>query len=253
MQRFLVTPQTLAADTVVLQGSTSRQIAVVLRMRTVDKVILSDGQGGEALCQLEDVTARRVVLRVLERSTSTAEAVVRLHLYPALLRAPRFEMVLQKATELGVVAITPVLCRRSVARPSDAGVPERWRSIVREAFEQSGRGFLPVVAEPISLLAGCSAASQADLALCCSEHGGADLTTLVARHTPRTVAAMIGPEGGLDAEEVALASHHGLHAVTLGPRILRAETAAIALCAAVFCLSGDWSMGARGRGRGRET
>ncbi|HEY8745661.1 MAG TPA: RsmE family RNA methyltransferase, partial [Chloroflexota bacterium] len=150
MQRFLVTPQTMAADSVVLNEATSRQIAVVLRMRLGDTVILCDGRGREALCRLEHLTPRQVTVRVEQRAVSTVEAALRLHLYPALIRAPRFELILQKATELGVDAITPVLCRRSVARSPAEAVPERWRNIVREAFEQSARGRLPDLAEPVS-------------------------------------------------------------------------------------------------------
>jgi 16S rRNA (uracil1498-N3)-methyltransferase len=165
---------------------------------------------------------------------------LRVHLFLALLRAPRFELVLQKATELGVSAITPVLAQRSVARPPGDAAPERWKSIVREAVEQSGRGRLPELRAPIAFQTACLEAGQADLAVCCSEHGGVEFRKLYAQGVPRTLAAIIGPEGGLTPGEVTGAAEAGLHAVTLGPRILRAETAAIAVCAAAYCLSGDW-------------
>ena len=240
MQRFLVPADVFAADRSSLEGSTARQMCVVLRMRPGEHVTLIDGRGGEALCVLDVVTQRQVALHVVARAVNAAEPALRIHLFPALLRAPRFELVLQKATELGVQAITPVLTQRSVARPPDEAVPERWKSIVREAVEQSGRGRLPELRPPIDFPTACAEAAKADLALCCSEHGGAELRVLLTQHVPRTLSAITGPEGGLAAAELAEAAQAGLQAVTLGPRILRAETAALALCAAAFCLSGDW-------------
>lgn len=240
MHRFLVPADLLAADSAPLDGATAHQISTVLRLRPGEQVMLIDGQGGEAECVLTAVAPRRVTFQVLERRRNTAEPALRLHLFAALLRAPRFELVLQKATEIGVHAITPVLAERCVARSPGDAVPERWRSIVREAVEQSGRGFLPVLRAPVAFQVACREAGQAELALCCSEHGGAELRALCAQRVPATLAAIIGPEGGLTAAEVAEAARSSVRPVTLGPRILRAETAAIALCAAVFCLSGDW-------------
>ena len=240
MQRFLVAPAAMRTDAPALEGAAARQIAIVLRMQVGEQVILCDGEGNEALCTLAAVSSRRVVLARLRRQRNVAEPALALHLYPALLRGPRFELVLQKVTELGVTAITPVICRRSVARPPSTGVPERWRSIVREAVEQSGRGRLPELAAPLDFRAACAEAAQAELAICCSEHGGADLRRLFAPAAPRSLAALLGPEGGLEAEEVVEASRLGLRPVTLGARILRAETAAIAVCAAAYCLAGDW-------------
>jgi 16S rRNA (uracil1498-N3)-methyltransferase len=240
VQRFLVDRTALAADTVTVEGPQARQIALVLRMRAGDEVTLCDGEAAEARCRLTSITPHRVTMQVLRRAANVAEATLRIHLYPALVRAPRLELVLQKATELGVAAITPVLCRRSVARPTADEVHSRWRSIVREAVEQSGRGRLPDLAAVVDYATACREAARADLALCCSEHGGEALRDLMAPPTPKSLAVITGPEGGLEAEEVEEARRHGLHAVTLGPRILRAETAAIAVCAAAFCLAGEW-------------
>lgn len=240
MQRFLVPAGLLAADSATLGGATARQISVVLRMRPGEHVMLIDGQGGEAEGALTAVSPRQVTVHVVKRTCNTSEPALRMHLFPAILRAPRFDLVLQKATELGVQAITPVLAQRSVPHPAGDAVPERWKSIVREAVEQSGRGLLPALRAPIEFGAACAEARQADLALCCSEHGGIELRTLFAQRIPATLSAIIGPEGGLAVAELTQAAQAGLQAVTLGPRILRAETAAMALCAAAFCLAGDW-------------
>jgi 16S rRNA (uracil1498-N3)-methyltransferase len=240
VHRFLVPGDLLLGDSATLEGATARQISVVLRLRPGERVTLIDGQGSEAECVLTAVSQRQATIQVLDRTRSTAEPALRIHLYPALLRGPRFELVLQKATELGVSAITPVLAERSVARPAGDAAPERWKSIVREAVEQSGRGRLPALQAPIAFQTACTQARQADLALCCSEHGGVELRTLYAQGVPRTLAVLIGPEGGLTPGEVEGACQAGLQAVTLGPRILRAETAAMAVCAAALCLSGDW-------------
>ena len=240
MQRFLVAANLLAGESVTLEGAAARQISLVLRMAPGEHITLIDGQDSEAECVLVVVAQRQVTVRVLNRTRSIAEPALRIHLFPALLRATRFELALQKATELGVAAITPVLAQRSVARPAGDVVPERWKSIVREAVEQSGRGRLPALQAPIAFESACAEARQADLALCCSAHGGVELRTLFAQGIPRTLAVIIGPEGGLTPTELIEAAQAGLQAVTLGPRILRAETATMAICAAALCLAGDW-------------
>src|SRR6185312_9684233 len=128
VHRFLVSPDALAADSIVVGGDVARQTAVVLRLRPGERVVLLDGAGMEVLATAADVSPRRVTFRAVERRPNRAEPRTALHLFPALVRGPRFELVLQKATELGVASITPFTSRRSVARPPDVGVPERWRA-----------------------------------------------------------------------------------------------------------------------------
>jgi len=243
MHRFFVPPAMLAAPTALVEGALARQIAVVLRLRPGEEVVLLDGLGNEAWCELGEVAPRRVTVRQTSRRRNQAETSVAVHLFPALIRAPRLELVLQKATELGVASVTPFLSRRCVARLAPDGVPDRWRAIVREASEQSGRGRLPELQPPVSLETACRVASSADLAFCCSECGGDDLRMLTATPGLRSVSVLVGPEGGLEPEEVAAAAEYGIRPISLGQRILRAETAAIAVCAAIYCLLGEWASG----------
>lgn len=240
MHRFVVAPEMLAADPIVLTGEVARQIAVVLRLHSGEQVVLLDGAGTEVVAELTAVAARRASMHPLERRPNHVEAGVALHLYPALLRGPRFELVLQKATELGVASITPFVSRRSVARPTGGGVPERWRAIVREAVEQSGRGRLPELAASLDFAAACRTAACAERAILLAERGGADLAMLL-RDRPRSLALMVGPEGGFEPAEIASAAEAGVTPAWLGPRILRAETAALAACAAAYCVLGEWT------------
>ena len=240
MHRFLVPGADPNGSRLLIGGQAARQIATVLKLRCGEQVVVLDGSGWEARCLLEEVSSQRVLVRPLQRRRNAAEAATSIHLLPALLRGPRLELVLEKATELGVAAITPVLCQRCVARPAGPGVPPRWQSIVREAVEQSGRGRPPGLAAPVSFADACALAVRADLALCCSERGGDDLPAVMADRAPRSVAVLIGPEGGLTDDELAYAADAGLRPISLGPRTLRAETAALAVCAAISCVLGEW-------------
>jgi 16S rRNA (uracil1498-N3)-methyltransferase len=184
-----------------------------------------------------------------------------------MLKGQRFEWILQKGTELGVSTFVPIETRRTVARPSARWDHKRsrWERIVREAAEQSGRGRLPRLADPIPFAEACREAATCDLALIPWEgQGGVPRTTGPTRTTdaataasprregqglagvlrasdvsPQSVALLIGPEGGLEEEEIDLARRTGLRAVTLGPRILRAETAALAAATIVLSELGE--------------
>jgi 16S rRNA (uracil1498-N3)-methyltransferase len=167
-----------------------------------------------------------------------------------LLKSARFEWILEKGTELGVSVFAPILCRRSMAGLEEAGSAkiQRWQRIIQEAAEQCGRARLPELLPIRPLLHALNDIPQGALALMPweEERGkslresletwasrkGAQLTTL--QPEPITVVLFIGPEGGLMAEEVTLAQQHHVQAVTLGPRILRAETAALATVANVM-------------------
>ncbi len=242
MHRFFVAPSALQHQTVTLTGPQAHQIAVVLRLRPGERIVVLDNSGWQYLVELQTVTPQRVVGRIGERSLATTEPRVKLTLYQGLIRAPKFELVLQKCTEIGVVAFVPVLCARSLVTSADETRPakfERWQRIIAEAAEQSGRGKLPVL-HPVTTF-GQACRQARGLALLAHERAPARPLRAVLQtvERPFAVSLFIGPEGGFAPEEVAQAQDYGIVPVALGPRILRAETAAIVATALVLYTLGD--------------
>jgi 16S rRNA (uracil1498-N3)-methyltransferase len=193
--------------------------------------MLLDGSGWQYRVELAALAKNQVRGRVLAREQASGEPHTQITLYQALLRGERFEWVLQKCTEVGVVAFTPVVCERSLVGSDDAGARkhERWARIVREAAEQSRRALLPKLAAPEPFEQACAAASQHDLAVLLWEGSAPPLKQVLREQatsaTIGSVALFSGPEGGFTPDEVALAQGHGVVSASLGPRILRAETA----------------------------
>lgn len=238
MNRFFVPPESFGPGNLVTLDAHARQLHAVLRLQAGARVVLLDGSGDECIAELTEVGTRRAVARVLERRPCAAEPRLQLSLFQCTLKADKFEWVLQKGTELGVARFVPVVSRRSIVRPASALLPklERWRAIVREAAEQSGRARLPVVAPPLEW--GAALAGGAGLRLLAWE-GAAQTTAGASMRHAETVSLLIGPEGGLEAAEAAQAQSAGWQVVSLGRRILRAETAAIAGVAALMAAAGE--------------
>jgi 16S rRNA (uracil1498-N3)-methyltransferase len=234
--RFFVPPESFSDDEVrVADADLARQLARVLRLGVGDRVMLLDGLGAACEVELTELGRDLVVGRVIERARMV-EPVIDLTLYVAMLRAERFEWVLQKGTELGVRRFVPVQFARSLpADRADGRKAERWRRIIREAAEQSCRGRLPVLAEPLSFAAACVSAASADLALILWEGQAPPLRDLLRRpgQPPTSVAILSGPVGGIAEEELTVANERGIMPASLGSQILRAETAPIAAAAAL--------------------
>ena len=211
----------------VLDGAAAHYLGVVMRRGVGDAVLLCDDISGEWLATVGHADKRRVVLSV-EQRLRPREDVPDLWLCASPLKKPHFDMVLEKATELGAARIVPVVMARSVADKLNA---ERARAIVTEAAEQCARTALPEIA-PVMTLKALLAGWPADRTLfLADEDGGAPaLAAMAAR--PGPAALLIGPEGGFtDEERRAIRALAATAPVTLGPRILRAETAAIAMTA----------------------
>jgi 16S rRNA (uracil1498-N3)-methyltransferase len=258
MHRFFVRPELLKTinSEVSLPKELAHQIRDVIRLDIGEQLLLIDNSGDEILATVAKTNKASVEVHLLERRPGRSEPAVRIILCQGLLKSTRFEWILEKGTELGVSVFSPIICRRSMAGLEDTGSSkiQRWQRIIQEAAEQSGRSRLPELLPIRSLVDALNDISQDTLAIMpweeehsltlrdalnSSEHVGATLA--VARpmeprtlQTPPTVVLFIGPEGGLMAEEVALAQSHGVQVVTLGARILRAETAAIATVANVL-------------------
>ena len=243
MVRFFVTAEALAATAVTLSGENA-QHAKVLRLKAGEEVLLCDGQGREALCEIVDVSAGQTVLEIRELRESRSEAAVQVSVFMAFPKADKLEHVIQKATELGAWEIVAFPSSRCVSKPDEKSLKkklERWQKIAASAAEQSGRGRIPVVRTVGSFPEALKQAAQAEKALMFYEHEQAVTLKMALAEKPYTsVSLLTGPEGGLEEKEVAQAREAGLQVCTLGKRILRCETAPLCALSAVMYDAGEF-------------
>jgi 16S rRNA (uracil1498-N3)-methyltransferase len=233
----LFVPQPLAQGaTLTVEGNQAHYLAKVMRVGEGDAVVLCDDVTGEWVARIMSVGKRDLVLETVEKLRER-EQVPDLWLCPALLKKDRFDLVLEKATELGVRAIRPVVTRRCVA---DRLNLERARTIVTEAAEQCARTALPELAEPVKLDALLAGWPEERALFFADELGGEPAARAFAAH-PAPAALLTGPEGGFDdAERAAIRALPQARPISLGPRILRGETATIAATALWMASAGDW-------------
>lgn len=223
---------------VAIEGGQAHYLNKVMRVREGDTIILCDNVTGEWAARVSAAEKRRVEMAVVER-LRTREAVPDLWLCPALLKKDRFDIVLEKATELGAARIQPVLTRRCVA---DKLNTERARTLTIEAAEQCARTALPELAPVTKLDVLLSSWPETRALFFADEDGGEPAApAFTAHHGPAAI--LIGPEGGFDdAERAAIRAHPAARPIALGPRILRGETAAIAALSVWMAATGDWSV-----------
>jgi 16S rRNA (uracil1498-N3)-methyltransferase len=244
--RFILIGAALAEGAeIALPDDIAHQARDVLRLAPGDSLALLDGRGGEWTATLVAVGRAGVQARLGARAEADGEPRSHIVLYQGLLKAAKFEWVLQKGTELGVAAFVPLRTERSVTGAEDVGTSKRtrWQRILTEATEQCGRARVPDLAEPLALAEAARALPPGALALIPWERERATslraaLAGLASESEP-VIHLFIGPEGGFAEREVALAREHGVVPVSLGPRILRAETAAIAAVTLALAAVGD--------------
>lgn len=223
-----------------LPPSAAYHVARVLRLRAGAPLTVFDGSGGDYRCEIVSIEGERVRVRVGERAAGLRESPLAITLVQAVSRSERMDWTLQKATELGVRAIAPVLSARSVVRLDEQQAAKKlrhWQAIVAGACEQCGRSTLPEVRPPLELRRFLAEPPRSGQRLVLSPDGPtslAGLASLAAR-----VELLIGPEGGLDDAELDDAVRAGYTPVRLGPRILRTETAGIVALAVLQGLWGD--------------
>ena len=249
-RRFYAPPAAFSIEgaTVKLAPEETRHLRDVLRLRPGDEAHVFDGEGREYLCVITKLESKRAAEALLEVREQVAparpESPLRLALAVALLKGEKYDLVMQKATELGVARIAPVITARADVRLRDEQDAThrvaRWQRLALEAAKQSGRARVPAIGRPVnfdSLLA-----SAAGLRLMFAERAGRALReTLRAAGAAQAAEAwaLVGPEGGWEDEEIERAQVAGWSVVTLGGRTLRAETAAIVAAALLQHLLGD--------------
>jgi 16S rRNA (uracil1498-N3)-methyltransferase len=237
LPRLFVDQPLAGAGEVVIDGAQAHYLASVMRLKPGAAVALCDDLSGEWLGIATDVARRSVTLR-LDRQLRPRETVPDLWLVVAPIRKGRLDWVAEKACELGVARLVPVRTRRSVV---DKVNGERLRAHMIEAAEQCGRTALPVLADLIPLERLLDDWPGERALIFADEAGGAPVAEAIAA-APAPAAILIGPEGGFDdAERAMIRALPAARPVSLGPRILRADTAAVAAAALWMALAGDWN------------
>lgn len=246
MRRIFVPPQNLLDDPVLLPEEVVHHLGTVLRLSVGEEVLLLDGEGRLCRCRLETIGRRTGSARVLE-CWREPESALPIRLLQGLPKGDKMDLVLQKGTELGLTGFTPVAAERSIPS-ADQGEKrrQRWERIIREAAQQSQRAFLPRL-DPVLPFAEAVQGSAEELRLLLWEEECRPLADILPATVPKSVAILVGPEGGVAAAEAELARQAGFIAVSLGPRILRSETAGLAMTAILQYLYGD--LGGKGPGR----
>lgn len=233
--RLFVVPELAEGAMVTLEGNPAHYLARVMRVAAGDTVILCDDITGEWAAEVANAGKRHVDVRVI-RQLRGREHVPDFWLCPALIKRDRFYMVLEKATELGAARIVPVITRRSVVDKLNL---ERAQTVVVEAAEQCARTALPELAAPAPLDRLLRDWPAGRLLFFADEQGGAPAGDALRESEPAAI--LVGPEGGFDdAERAAIRQLPQARPISLGPRILRAETAALAATALFMALAGDW-------------
>ena len=247
-RRFYAPPEAFSSDldSLILKSDEARHLREVLRLRPGDRVHVFNGVGKEFDCSIEESRKDTARLKVLTEVTpARPESPLQMTLAVALLKSDKFDLVVQKATELGVVSIVPVATKLADVRlrdDSDANKRvTRWQRIALEASKQSGRALVPEVVQPISFAKLVQAADYSgEQRLMFSEREGQSLEMNdIHNGEQRQITALVGPEGGWTDEEISMALDSNWSVVTLGGRTLRAETAAITVVVLLQHLCGD--------------
>ncbi len=246
--RCYLPPPLQAHTELALPEATAQHLVRVLRLRVGAELTVFDGRGGEYAAELLRVDRDRARIGIGAHRPIERESPMRILLLQSLARGERMDLIVQKATELGVETLVPLSSRHSVVRLETSTAKQRgahWRLVAIGACEQCGRNRIPNIAEVMDVASACSTLQLPAQRLLLSPDASASLSAALRPEAPVSeperggVALLIGPEGGWSEDELALAQRSGFRPVRLGPRVLRTETAPLAALAIVQALCGD--------------
>ena len=236
MYRFYVSADQLAEKEVFISGGDVNHIKNVLRLEVGDWIVACDGNGTDYVSRIQSICSDEVVASIEKVQPTGTELPVRITLFQGMPKKDKLELIIQKAVELGACEIVPVMTKRTVVKLSEEKKInkrlERWQSIAYAAAKQCDRGIIPMVHKPVSYEEALAMADQLDYNVIPYElqTGMEEARKIVDQACKqRSLGIFIGPEGGLEPEEVERAMTRNIHPMTLGKRILRTETAGMAL------------------------
>jgi len=237
MHHFFVNPGQVEDGLIRITGPDVNHIKNVLRVRQGEKMLVSDGTGRDYLCQAEEIAGQEVAVRILETEEEGRELPSRIWLFQGLPKSDKMELIIQKAVELGAAGIVPVSTKNAVVKldaKKEEAKRKRWQAIAESAAKQSGRSLMPRVMGLMTLGQAFDYIEKEQFALRLipyeHEAGMEGSRQELSRVAPgQDIAVFIGPEGGFDEAEISLALKKGVRPVSLGKRILRTETAGLAM------------------------
>ncbi len=228
MPKFFTESQYIKDNKLKIVGEDVKHISKVLRMTPGESIIVCDGNGTDYDAVITEITKDQVCADIIRPYKCEAEPKVKVTLFQALPKQGKMEYIIQKNIELGLFEFVPVFTKRCVVKPSDK--TERWQKVAESASKQSGRGIIPKVLDTITFEKAIELMLKSDLAIIPYEcEDKCSLKDVLKKENPNSVSIMIGPEGGFDISEIEYAVEKGIKTVSLGKRILRTETASLAV------------------------
>lgn len=233
MQHFFVTPEQVNGNDIVIQGSDVNHMKNVLRMKIGEQLEINDGNNKKYLGHIASIDENEIQVRIEEVLDGDTELPSKIYLFQGLPKADKMELIVQKAVELGVTEVIPVVTKRTIVKLDDKKRDkkvERWNGIAASAAKQSARGIMPTVSQVMTYKEALRYAGEMDVALIPYELAeGMDATRAIIQGIlpGQSIAVFIGPEGGFEREEIEGAMEAGVTPITLGKRILRTETAGL--------------------------
>jgi 16S rRNA (uracil1498-N3)-methyltransferase len=248
MNRFFVDSSDIYDNEIILKDKEDiNHIIKVLRLNNEDEIIVCDGLGNDFKVKIEKVEKNLIKLKKIETYVNENESNIKVTLFQGIPKSAKIELVIQKATELGVTQIIPVITNRTIVKFENHRVmdnkTERWQKVAKEACKQCNRGIIPKVNSPINFNEALTLAKELDLVILPYEKENSKNLKSIFKYKKdiKSVGIIIGPEGGFTSEEVSFAAENNFDIVTLGSRILRTETAGLAVLSILMYELGDIS------------
>ncbi|MFO7754160.1 MAG: 16S rRNA (uracil(1498)-N(3))-methyltransferase [Desulfobacteraceae bacterium] len=244
MQKFFISDTDSLDNTTIISGQDAKHISKVLRMKPGDMIDLTDGQGTDFKGEILEISKQAVKVMIRETAGSSTESPLSITVFQGMLKDRKMDTLVRHLTELGISDWIPLKCERAVAVPNAekaAGRIRRWETISREALKQCRRSMAPEIGSPVSINEMAESAADFDLKIVFQENASSSSPELEEfKHLNiRKIAVMIGPEGGFSDNEIETVQKLGFRPYLMGPRILRAETAATAACTLIQHIFGD--------------
>ncbi|KMT21645.1 16S rRNA (uracil(1498)-N(3))-methyltransferase [Clostridium cylindrosporum] len=245
MHKFFVPKENINDDNILITGDDVKHIGKVLRLKLNETINISDGSGVEYICSINTIDKKEVSCRIIEKFENATESPIKITLFQGLPKSQKMDLIVQKGVEIGISEVRAVITNRVVVKTEARDISnkiERWNKISKEAAKQSGRGVILDISEPVSFKDAIDSLDEFDLAVMPYENQeGVGLKRILTEKgsEAKNIAIFIGPEGGFEEEEVEYAKEKGVYPVTLGPRILRTETAGFVASTIILYELGD--------------